>query len=247
MFGDLENAQGETLDYSWHPGDSGSSRLALIGHGVTGNKDRPFLHALANALSSAGIPALRFSFSGNGQSEGRFTDSTISKEVADLESILDRTADREVAYVGHSMGGAVGVILAAKDPRIRYLVTLAGMVYPAKFAQTEFGEVTPGQGYMWDDDNCPLSQSFMNDLTAIETTLDHAGRITAPWLLVHGDRDDVVPFQDSEDIRAKTRDRVKLISLPGADHVFSEPHTEAMTRATVAWLQTQFENRSPAV
>ena len=46
MFGDIANSEGERLDYSFHEGSAGSRDVVVIGHGVTGNKDRPFVIAL---------------------------------------------------------------------------------------------------------------------------------------------------------------------------------------------------------
>ena len=92
MFGDIANSEGERLDYSFHEGSAGSRDVVVIGHGVTGNKDRPFVIALAEGLAAAGINALRFSFAGNGDSGGRFVDATISKEVEDLGSVMDALA-----------------------------------------------------------------------------------------------------------------------------------------------------------
>ena len=146
MFGEIKNIHGERIDHTFHQGDAKSKNLVLLGHGVTGNKDRPFLVTLAEALAAAGLNTLRFSFTGNGASGGRFADATISKEVADLGSVLDACAGRKVCYIGHSMGGAVGVLRASQDPRIRWLVSLAGMVRTAAFAQREFGTVKPGAG-----------------------------------------------------------------------------------------------------
>lgn len=236
MFKVIRNSQGEKIDYAYHSGNSGSRHLALIGHGVTGNKDRPFIVALAKALADAGIPALRISFSGNGESEGRFADSNISKEVDDLGAVIDQAADFSIAYVGHSMGAAVGVLRASQDRRIRQLVSLAGMVHTKRFAETEFGMVKPDEGNMWDDENCPLSQKYMDDLTAIESTVHCAPQITVPWLLIHGNEDDVVPLQDSKDILAKADKSARLIEIPGANHVFAEPHTETMVKHVVNWL-----------
>ena len=113
MFGTIRNIEGEKIDYTFHPGDKSRKVIVVLGHGVTGNKDRPFLVALAEALSHDGIPALRLSFSGNGDSEGRFEDSTISKEVADLGRVIDALEGWNILYVGHSMGGAVGVLRAS--------------------------------------------------------------------------------------------------------------------------------------
>ena len=63
MSTEIRNKEGEKIDYTFH--DAGSEKIVVIGHGVTGNKDRPLVLALAEGLSNAGISALRFSFSGN--------------------------------------------------------------------------------------------------------------------------------------------------------------------------------------
>lgn len=238
----IRNSQGESIDYTFHSGKTGAKRLLVIGHGVTGNKDRPFVVALASALADAGIPVLRFSFSGNGASGGRFVDSTISKEVEDLGAVLDavQAAGFEVGYAGHSMGGAVGVLRASADSRIRFLVSLAGMVHTAAFAQREFGMVTPGAGFMWDDESCPLSQSYMEDAARIGSVIAKASSIRVPWLLVHGSEDDVVPISDSKDILAQAGSNVAFEELAGANHVFKgDESTAQMIRVVLGWLHKQ--------
>ena len=184
MFGEIRNAQGERLDYTLHEGRGDG--LVVIGHGVTGNKDRPFLAALAEGLSAAGLHALRFSFAGNGGSEGRFAECTISREVDDLGSVLDAAGARPLCYVGHSMGAAVGVLRAAADRRIDWLVSLAGMVHTRAFAEREFGDVTPDEGCMWDEPGCPLSGEYMRDMAAIDSVADEGAAVDVSWLLVHG-------------------------------------------------------------
>src|SRR4030095_6493834 len=101
------------------------------------------------------------------------------------------------------MGGAVGVLPTAKDPRIKALVSLAGMVHTKAFAEREFGMVKPGEGFMWDDTDCPLSQKYMDDMARIGWVVEFAPQIRVPWLLIHGTEDDVVPIQDSRDIFAQ--------------------------------------------
>ena len=245
MFGEIKNRHGEQLDYTFHEGEKGSKNIVVLGHGVTGNKDRPFVVALGEGLAAAGIPALRFSFSGNGTSEGNFTDSTISKEVDDLGAVLDHLNEYTVCYVGHSMGGAVGVLRASEDKRIQLLVSLAGMVHTKAFAQREFGDVTSDEGFMWDEPDCPLSQAYMDDLTQINTVVDLSPQITIPWLLVHGDEDDIVPIEDSHDILAKANSQAQLVMLEGANHVFSDEYTPVMVEKVIAWIKTQLANLNP--
>lgn len=240
MFGEIRNKAGEKLDYAVHLGNANSKHIVVLGHGVTGNKDRPFLVALAEGLENAGINALRFSFAGNGDSDGRFEDAVITKEVDDLGCVMDALEDYTVCYAGHSMGGAVGVLRASTDGRIKYLISLAGMVDTKGFAQREFGEVTPDDGYMWDDPNCPLSSAYMNDLTALDTVVNRATQIAVPWLLVHGTEDDVVPIEDSRAIFEKANEPKNLVELPGADHVFNDDATAVMVNTVVSWVQKQF-------
>lgn len=238
MFGEIRNGQGERLDYTVHEGRGDG--LVVIGHGVTGNKDRPFVVALAEALAAAGLTTLRLSFSGNGESEGRFQDSTISKEIDDLGSVLDAVGSRRLCLIGHSMGGAVGVLRTAGDERIDALVSLAGMVHTRAFAEREFGEETPDAGFMWEDEDCPLSQVYMDDMAAIDSVVGKGADIRVPWLLVHGSDDDVVPLQDSRDIVARAP-QATLVELPGVNHVFADDGLAPMIDAVVPWVRQQME------
>jgi pimeloyl-ACP methyl ester carboxylesterase len=243
MDSEIKNQHGERLDYHYHPADRYPDTLFILAHGVTGNKDRPLLFALAEGLARAGIPALRISFSGNGLSEGRFQDSTVTKEVEDLGAVLDRVSHQRIGYVGHSMGAAVGVLRASRDPRIQFLISLAGMVHTRAFAQREFGSVTPDQGCMWDEPDCPLSKQYMDDMEKVNSVADLASKIHVPWLLVHGSEDDVVPIQDSQDIFAKANEPKQLIEIPRANHVFAEPHTAEMVKAVTEWIENRLAGR----
>ncbi|MEM7387223.1 MAG: alpha/beta fold hydrolase [Verrucomicrobiota bacterium] len=236
MFGDLKNQQGETIDYAYTPGADGDDRIVVLGHGVTGNKDRPVVVETARALNAAGIATLCMSFAGNGNSGGRFEDCTISKEVDDLGSVLDALGDRTIAYAGHSMGGAVGVLRANRDPRIKVLISIAGMVHTEAFADREFGEETPGSGCMWEEESCPLSTVYVEDMASIHSVLEKGGGVKVPWLLIHGTEDDVVPIQDSLEISARANEPFRMVQVEGADHSFNEHH-QPLGDAVVSWVQ----------
>ena len=232
----LKNRHGDAIDHTFHPGNL-HSRLVLLGHGVTGNKDRPLLVALAERLSAAGWPCLRFSFSGNGQSGGTFTDSNLSRGVEDLLELLAWVPqETSIAYIGHSMGAAAGVIAASRSLHIRALVSLAGMTRTAAFAEREFGALTPGRDGMWDDPACPLSAAFMEDLRRIGDTLEQAAQVHQPWLLIHGTADDVVPIQDGLDAFAAARCEKEWLEIPGAGHSFDETTYPILSEAIHQWL-----------
>ncbi len=237
---EIRNRSGERIDHTFHPG-ARADALVILAHGVTGNKDRPHLVALAEGLAARGWPCLRISFSGNGGSEGRFEDSCITKEIGDLQAVLDVVPDTaRVAYVGHSMGGAVGVLTAARDLRIRALVSLAGMTHTAAFVQREFGDVTPGEGFMWEDGNCPLSQTYVDDLRQIDNTLPAAEAVTQPWLLIHGDADDLVPIQDGREAFEAAICEKQWLEIAGAGHSFDEASYPQLVETVDQWLKASF-------
>ncbi|MBT7958385.1 MAG: alpha/beta fold hydrolase [Akkermansiaceae bacterium] len=236
----VKNQHGELLDTQLHDTNR-KDCLVILGHGVTGNKDRPLLLWLAEALQNHGYPALRVSFSGNGNSEGFFQDSTVSKEISDLTAIIDQVGHgKKIAYIGHSMGGAVGALAAARDERIHVLVSLAGMVHTAEFCEREFGAIIPDKGNMWDEDGCPLSKQYIDDMQAINSTIDAAKGVKAPWLLLHGTADDVVLPKDSHDLYNILQCQSDLIEIENATHSFDDNY-QAVSEHICAWLDKHLE------
>ena len=233
---EFRNRHGEKLDTAFHPGTR-EDALVILTHGVTGNKDRPLLVTLAEGLASRGWPCLRLSWTGNGNSEGDFRDSTITKESADLRDVLDALPPRlKIAYIGHSMGGAVGVMTAAEEDRIRVLVTLAGMVRTEEFCEREFGSIIPGKGFMWDEPACPLSQKYVDDMESIGDLFDEVGEITVPWLLIHGTADDVVLIHDSRDAYDTAEEPKRLVEIPATGHSFDEKTYPKLISEVADWL-----------
>jgi uncharacterized protein len=236
----IKNPAGERLDLSFHPA-ARKDVLAILGHGLTGNKDRPLLVALAEGLSARGWPCMRISFSGNGQSEGRFEDATITKEIADLKAVLATVPDYvRVAYAGHSMGSAVGVLTAARDLRIRTLISLAGMARTADFLEREFGSLTPGEDCMWDEPEHPLSETFATDMRTIGDILSTAATVTQPWLFIHGTGDELVPVQDGRDTYEAAICTKQWLEIEGADHTFGEADYPRIIDAMDDWFSACF-------
>lgn len=234
---EFRNRHGEKLDTTFHPG-SREDAILLLGHGVTGNKDRPLLVALAEGLAARGWPCLRLSYSGNGDSEGAFAEATITKESDDLRDVISALpGDRRIVYIGHSMGGAVGVMTTAADARIRVLVALAGMIRTEAFCHREFGGVAPGKGFMWDDPAFPLSRNYVDDMESIGDLFDEVGQITVPYLLIHGTADDVVLLEDSLDAYDTADEPKRLVKITGAGHSFDEKSYPQVVEEIAGWLE----------
>lgn len=239
MHEQLRNRHGERLDCAFHAGAPGRRDVVVIGHGVTSSHDRPWLVELALALEREGLAALCVSFSGNGASQGRFEDATPSKEIEDLGAVLDALGGWRVAYTGHSLGAAVGLMRAVRDERLLALVSLAGMLHVSRFFQTHFGTLAWGAP-MLGKARCPWSQSLADDARALGSLEFAARAVHVPWLLVHGTADELVPHQDSLDAARAAGPAARVELLPGVDHRFTGA-IEPMTRLVAPWLRRVFE------
>ena len=244
----IRNRRGERLDFTLHPATRAGAgplttgapaEVVVLGHGVTAHKERPLLIALSEGLADAGLASIRISFAGNGASEGLFEDATPSKEVEDLGSVIDALMAwgvTRIGYAGHSMGGAVGVLRAARDSRIACLVSLAGMVHVHAFMRRTFGHLAPGDP-MLDKPECRWSRALADDAARIGSVTVQAALVGVPWLLVHGEADDLVPLQDALDVRDAAGGRPELLTFPDLDHRFTGGLPQ-VTGKVVAWLET---------
>ena len=217
---EIRNEHGERIAFTYTPGSTND--VVVLGHGVTSDKERPWSEALSNALAVHGIATLRIAFSGNGESEGSFADSTITKEVADLGSVIDALEGKRVSYVGHSMGGAVGALRAA-------------IAHTREFVERVFGHLNEGDA-MLDKPHCPYSFALRDDLIQLDTIVSRARNIHVPWLLVHGTADDIVPFTHSRDVLAVAGWNAQLVVLDDVDHSFTGDGLPQMLETVVPWL-----------
>ncbi|MEM1507507.1 MAG: alpha/beta fold hydrolase [Candidatus Bathyarchaeia archaeon] len=223
-------------------------------HGFTGNRSeahRLFVQ-IARGLSSYGFIVLRFDFRGSGDSDGDFEDMTLPEEVSDAERAVtfllrQRNVDGErVGVIGLSMGGRVAAILASKDERIKFAVLYSPALSPLKerflslmnkeaLRRLESGEpIEVSSGWY-------LKKAFFETIDYV-VPLDIMGKIRVPILIIHGDRDEVIPVEES----VKAYERIKglnekneLYIVKGGDHTFSKrEHTLEVLKKTVEWLNS---------
>jgi uncharacterized protein len=111
---------------------------AVVLVGGSGPTDRdetvagiPIFGQLAGALADSGFLVLRYDKRGIGQSGGRPESATLNDYAEDLRGAVRYLSNRKdvdrrrIAVVGHSEGGSVGMIAAAKENRIAALVLAA--------------------------------------------------------------------------------------------------------------------------
>jgi uncharacterized protein len=264
----LKGSLGEIL-VDVRAGERASRRPAvLVLHGFKGFKDWGMFPPLSQRLAQAGFVAVSPNLSGSGVDDAgnfsyaeRFGHNTFSAELDDVRLILDElTAGRlgvlppsTVGIVGHSRGGGIAVLQAARDPRIRALVTWAAISHVIRWpdperrswraaGRIEIQNARTGQ-------ILPLYTDVLDDLERNASALDiesAAHEIAIPWLLIHGTEDESVRFAEAERLHARTSAGARLLPIPGAGHTFgavhpwraSTPELDSVFDATLAWLTT---------
>ena len=97
---------------------------------------RPFVE-LAARLAEHGVAVLRFDERGVGASEGDNATADSADLAADVEAALDHLRGREgvdpnrVGLLGHSEGGMIAAMIAARDPGVAFVIALAPPVADA--------------------------------------------------------------------------------------------------------------------
>jgi pimeloyl-ACP methyl ester carboxylesterase len=91
----------------------------------------PIFGQLANTLADAGFAVLRYDKRGVGQSGGRPEAATLADFAEDAKAAIKAISERKdvdrkrIAVVGHSEGGSVAMLAAAKNDRVAALVLVA--------------------------------------------------------------------------------------------------------------------------
>jgi len=218
----------------------------VVVHGFKGFKDWGFFPHLCDRLVAAGFAVVSFNFSRNGVGEDpneftemeSFASNTLSFELDELSAVLDEVISgdllprrpRTVGLLGHSRGGGQAVLGAAADDRVASLVTWA--------AVSHFDRWSDESKAQWRQDGhvvvlnqrtgqqMPLNVTLLEDYEANRERLDvssAAGRMQAPWLIIHGRDDLSVRVEEAgELVRASSGAKVALIE--GAGHTFEVGH-----------------------
>jgi len=109
--------------------------VVLVGGSGPADRDEmvfgiPILGQIANALADAGSIVVRYDKRGVGQSGGRAEAAALGDFAEDVRAVVRWLADRKdvdpkrIAVIGHSEGGAVTLIAAAKEKRIAAVVVI---------------------------------------------------------------------------------------------------------------------------
>lgn len=230
---------------------SGPPRPAVVlCHGFKGFMEWGFFPYLAELLAARGYVAVRFNLSGSGMVPGEdrvgrpeaFRANTHSRERDDLLTLLDQLPDlapgridgERIGLLGHSRGGANVVLAASREPwrtRVKALVTWAAISTVDRYTEEqkeawrqdgELAVVNARTGQQ-----LALGLDLLADLEQNRDALDlekGAAAIRAPWLIVHGEKDESVPVHEAGRLAKSAGGAHELLRIAEGDHTFGARH-----------------------
>ncbi|MHA1271909.1 MAG: alpha/beta hydrolase family protein [Promethearchaeota archaeon] len=213
--------------------------MIFIIFGINSRKEKDFFKVYQ--FLDLGYAVFTVELRGHGESGG--ISGFLGKEPQDMVKVLDYIEDNykfanisHVALLGFSYGGGVALILQAMDDRI-----YASVIYHPLSSVKKFLEIVPFQ-------NIIGKTPAINDLSKIKDGYEVCNENnTKNLLLIHGEKDEVIPYQYSQDVYNKLngdkRDDLQLIIRPGLDHGPNE-QDEGSLKYTIAWFEHFYHNSS---
>jgi fermentation-respiration switch protein FrsA (DUF1100 family) len=194
----LETEDGIRLGAWYLPG--GLSAV-LVCNGNAG--DRSMRAALAAALNRMGHSVLLFDYRGYGGNPGRPSEDGLAADARAAQAWLAAQPDvdrNRIAYFGESLGAAVAVGLSVQRPP-------AALVLRSPF--TSLSDVAAVH-YPW----LPVRRLLLDRYPSIE----RIASVSAPVLMIAGDRDDIVPMALSRRLYDAAAEPKRFVLVPGAGH-----------------------------
>ena len=246
----FKNKEGNELSgYLELPLNKEPHSFVLFAHCFTCNKNFFAVKNVARSLSEKGYGVLRFDFTGLGESEGDFSETTFSGNVEDLLSaaeFLEKEHSAPSLLVGHSLGGAA-VILAAKQlPSVKAVATIGAPSSPehvthimrselAEIKEKGLAEVNVGGR------NFTIKEQFLNDLNGREVQ-KMVAELKVSLLILHSPQDKVVEISNAEELYIAARHPKSFVTLDGADHLLTDRKDSEYTGNVIAaWASRYLE------
>ncbi|MGR6836083.1 alpha/beta hydrolase [Syntrophomonas erecta] len=222
--------------------------MIIACHGFRGAKENSGrIYRLAEKVNQLGIGLLAFDFQGSGESEGEYRSITLTRQVEDLQDVVEfvrKEYQLPILLLGRSFGGSTILAFAGQDNDIKgYIFWSTTVFLPETFAailQTEYQRMKNGETVTLTDNSGPfelmplLVEDF--DRHDIEKYLQVVGK--SKVLVIHGLDDEEVDPANARYIGEKVAGaRVHLVA--GADHRFINKTSERED-LTIKWLKDYF-------
>ena len=197
-------------------------------HGFAGDKESSALKALAEAVCEKGVSLTCFDFPAHGASETSDDMLSVKNCMDDLLFIADQCRKEypnEKKYVFATSFGGYIALLCCKALSDFSIVLRAPAVTMPEHILTDLLHTTPEEFEKAGTITCGFERKICLPYSFYDELQKHKIAYCVcnnPMLIIHGDKDDVVPHQDIVAFCKKHKNAI-LQTIHGADHRFKKP------------------------
>ncbi len=253
---EFENLEGDKLAGLLELPEQGNEVLsyALFAHCFTCGKDIAAASRISRALAARGIAVLRFDFTGLGNSDGDFSNTNFSSNVAELvlaaKALQAHNRAPEI-LIGHSLGGAAVLSAAAHLESVKAVVTIAAPAtakHVKKLFHEDAGQINKqGQAMvLLGGRKFSIKKQFLDDIEQYHST-GQIKNLDAALLVFHSPLDTVVSIDEAAEIYQAANHPKSFISLDKADHLLSRAVDSEYVASMIAlWASRYLDLESTA-
>lgn len=225
---DFKNKNGEVLAGRLELPAQKPRAFAIFAHCFTCHKNVTAASRISKNLGALGIAVLRFDFTGLGNSDGDFSNTNFSSNVADLVSAFEaikREFKTPQILIGHSLGGAAVLKAAPLLEDIKAVVTIGApsdTAHVSHLFESEIPKIeAEGEAKVrLVGREFKIKKQFIEDISE-QNILDSLSKTKKAFLIFHSPLDETVAIDHAAKIYKSLKHPKSFITLDTADHLVS--------------------------
>jgi putative redox protein len=214
---------------------------AIFAHCFTCSKDVLAAARVAQGLAMEGIGVLRLDFTGLGQSEGEFGDTSFTSNIEDIATAatwLEENHGAPGLLIGHSLGGAAVLAAASGLPSVKGVATIGAPADPQHVQhlfEDHLDDIAKDGTAQVSIGGRPITvgKTFVDDLMTHDAKTTIA-TLNIDILVLHSPTDQIVGIENAAAIYSAAKHPKSFVSLDRADHLLTKREDSAFAAKVIA-------------
>lgn len=222
---------------TWHLPDKPTSKAIMLVHGLTADKDESGIFIeLGEKLKENSFSVFRFDLRGHGESEGNSVNTTIKKELSDVDNAIHEVISKgytNIGLLGASFGGSITTLYAVNNQnKLKCLCLWNPVLNFDHFFLNPISPWVKEQKERIDKEFVERGWATIGSrkfaigkqlVIEMKTLFPYKElkNITIPIIIIHGTKDTKVSFEDSKEYVRNLKSGT-FIKIEGAEHGFHE-------------------------
>jgi esterase/lipase len=217
----------------------------IICNCFTCTKDTITTFRISKELAKSGYAVLRFDFSGLGNSEGAFSETSFTSNVFEIIAAADFLREKHKApslLLGHSLGGTAALEVAMQISEVKAISTIASPSQPDHIlhhfgdALTLLEQNTPASIKVADQ-QYEIDPAFIKDLKTYNMK-ERLSLMRKPTLIFNIKDDKLVSENNSTELDRWIKGDSEIITLNNSNHLLTnKKDTELVVKNIIPWYE----------